>query len=88
MKNQSKTTRIYPEPKTALINWIEENFHEIESYVFTAKLSNNTIMTVHDVEDFTEAMGLASISKDVISHSAHDGEFESRSGRRKGGKHK
>lgn len=55
--------RIYPEAKTALINWIEQHFHDIESYVFVSKLADGTTMTIHHVPSKIEAYGLLEIAK-------------------------
>lgn len=55
--------RIYPEPKTALINWIEQNFHDIESYVFVARLDDGTIQTIHDISSKIEALGMLEVAK-------------------------
>lgn len=56
--------RIYPEPKTALINWIEQNFHQIADYVFTCRLSDGSTMTIHDIGGRIEALGLLEAAKD------------------------
>lgn len=60
--------RIYPEPKTALINWIEQNWDNIQSYVFVALERNGETMTIYDVDSRMEAFGLLAI--------AQRGEFE------------
>ena len=60
--------RIYPEPKTALINWIEQNWDNIESYVFVALEKSGETMTIYDVDSRMEAFGLLAI--------AGRGEFE------------
>ena len=55
--------RIYPEAKTALINWIEEHFHDIESYAFTCLLKDGKTVTVYDVSSRVEALGLLEVAK-------------------------
>lgn len=60
----AEVQRIYPEAKTALINWIEENFHDIESYVFTCLQSDGTTMTIHHVKSKIEARGLLAIASE------------------------
>lgn len=74
----AEVKRIYPEAKTALINWIEENFHDIDSYIFTCRLKDGTSMTVHDVDSFIEALGMVESAKHVIFVSSENGEFKCR----------
>jgi hypothetical protein len=71
----SKVSRVYPEAKTALINWIEENFHDIESYVVTFAMKDDTTMTVYDCNTFLEAMGIIGISQSTIAELANNDEF-------------
>lgn len=71
----SNVKRIRPEPKTALINWVEENFHEIDSYVATFTLKDGTTMTVYDCHTFVEAMGIVGVSQSTITNLAYDNEF-------------
>jgi hypothetical protein len=70
-----KVQRIVPESKTGLINWIEENFHDIDSFVVTFSMKDNTTMTVYDCTTFMEAIGIAGVSNFVLSDLEANGEF-------------
>jgi hypothetical protein len=67
--------RIYPESKTGLINYIEENFHDIDQYVVTFSLKDGTTMTVYDAYTYMEALGMAEITRDCINEDSHNGCF-------------
>lgn len=71
----SNVKRIYPEAKNALINWIEENFHEIDSYVATFTLKDGTTMNVYDCHNVVEAFGILGITQATITELANNGEF-------------
>ncbi|MDF2902375.1 MAG: phage related protein [Bacillus sp. (in: firmicutes)] len=71
----SKVKRVYPEAKTGLINWIEENFHEIDSFVVTFTLKDNTTLTVYDCHTFVEAMGIVGVTQSTITNLVYDNEF-------------
>jgi hypothetical protein len=71
----SKVTRIFPEAKTGLINWIEENFHDIDQFVATFTSKDGTTMTVYDCFTFLEAMGIVGVTQSTISDLAYDEEF-------------
>ena len=71
-----KVKRIYPGSLNGLINYIEENFQEIDQYVVTFHLKEGSTLTVYDSYSYLEAVGLAGIALDTIHHSAHEGEFE------------
>lgn len=73
-----KVKRIYPESKTGLINYIEENFHEIEQFVVTFSLKDGTTMSVYDSFSYLEAVGLAGIQLDCIHDAAHNETFISK----------
>ncbi|WEY97150.1 hypothetical protein P5641_04785 [Bacillus subtilis] len=69
----SKVKRVFPGPTNGLINWMEQNFHEIDGYVATFNMKDGTTMT--DAESYVQAAGLADIGKDSIHQLAHDDEF-------------
>lgn len=74
----NKVKRIYPEGKTALIKWIEDNFNNIEDYLFIANLKeekDNTAMTIYDARSFFNAMALASILEHTINTLGENEEF-------------
>ena len=71
----SNVKRIYPEAKSALINWIEENFDEIDEYVAIFSLKDGTTMAVYDCYTYIGAVGLAEVAKDTIHAASHEGEF-------------
>jgi hypothetical protein len=68
-------SRIYPEAKTGMIKWIEDNFHEIESFVSTFEMKDSTTMTIYDCNSFVEAMGLTAVTNSTISELGNNGEF-------------
>lgn len=65
--------RIYPESKTALINWIEQNFHEIDSYVAAFRTTDGKVFIIHDVHSEVEALGMLESTKFIMAMSAHEG---------------
>lgn len=71
----SEVKRILPESKTELINWIEQNFHDIDTFVVTFNLKDGTTMTVYDCYSFVEALGLTGVMYSTISQQGNDGEF-------------
>lgn len=73
-----KVKRIYPESKTGLINWMEENFHNIDQFVATFSLKDGTTMSVYDSFSYLEAVGLAGIQLDCIHDAAHNETFVSK----------
>lgn len=71
----NKVKRIFPGPTNGLINWMEENFHDIDGFVATFHLKDGTTMTVYDVYSYIQALGLVEITKDTIHELAHNDEF-------------
>ncbi|GAB7387369.1 hypothetical protein BSNK01_12050 [Bacillaceae bacterium] len=74
-RDRGKVRRIYPEAKTALINWIEQNFHEIDEYVAVFTMKDGTMMTIYDVYSYIGAVGLAEMAKESIHEAVRDGSF-------------
>lgn len=72
---QGKVVRIRKDSKEELLNWIDQNFHEIEQFIATFALSDNTTMTVYDCYSYLEASGMASIQADTIHQEAQAGTF-------------
>jgi hypothetical protein len=68
-------SRIYPEAKTGMIKWIEDNFHEIDSFVSTFSLKDGTTMTIYDAHSFLEAMGILGVATSTISDLANNEMF-------------
>lgn len=75
---KDNVTRIFPEAKTGLINWIEENFHDIDTFVVTFRMKDGTTMTVYDCYNFVEALGIVGVSQSAINNLAYDEEFVSK----------
>ncbi|WP_332286645.1 hypothetical protein [Bacillus velezensis] len=71
----SKVKRVFPGPTNGLINWMGQNFHEIDGFVATFNMKDGTTMTVYDAESYLQAVGLVEIGKDTIHQLAHDDEF-------------
>lgn len=67
--------RIFPGPTNRLINWMEENFHDIDEFVATFRMKDGTTMTVYDAYTYFNACGMASISSDTIHYLSHNDEF-------------
>jgi len=72
---ENKVQRICPEAITGLINWMEENFHDIDSFVVTFMLKDKTSMTIHHTSSYFEALGIAAYTTDVITQLGASGEF-------------
>ena len=64
--------RIFPGSVNGLINWMEENFHDIDQFVATFKMKDGTTMTGYDVYTYLEAVGLVGITIDTIHTLAHE----------------
>lgn len=71
----NKVTRIYPEAITGTIKWMEENFHDIESFVVTFMLKDGESMTVHHTSSYFEALGIAAYTTDTIQQLGANGDF-------------
>lgn len=72
--------RIYPGEKNGLINWMEQNYHNIDSYIASFKMKDGTVMTIYSVESYLEAIGMLGISTDTIHALSHDGDLVLRKG--------
>ena len=68
-------TRIHPEAKTGLIKWIEDNFHEIDEFMFVAELKDGTSMNVYDFYTYRGAIGTAEMAKETLKELSMNGEF-------------
>lgn len=71
----NKVVRLYPEAISGLINWMEDNFHNIDSFVVTFMLKDGGSMTVHHTSSYFEALGIAAYTTDTIQQLGADGEF-------------
>jgi hypothetical protein len=71
----SNIKRIYPESKTALINWIEENFHDIEEFVAVLEMKDGTQMTIYDFYSYRNAMGTLTAAQESINDAMRNDEF-------------
>ena len=72
--------RIYPESKTGLINWIEENFHDIDEFVVMFQMKDNTAMFVYDTYSYRNCLGMIEMMRDNTHALAHDDEFVPKKG--------
>lgn len=71
----SKVKRIYPESKTGLINWIEENFHDIDEFIFKAEMKDGTSMFIYDMYTYRGAVGSVEMAKESLFQMAQEGTF-------------
>lgn len=67
--------RLYPEAKTALIKWIEDHFHDIESFVTVLHLKDRTTWTIYDIPSYLTGLGLLELAKDSLQTAFHEGEL-------------
>jgi len=67
--------RIYPEARTGLINWMEQNFQEIDQFVASFKMEDGQMYTFYDTYSFLEAMGLTAIAHADINRLGEQGKF-------------
>ncbi|MGX4584052.1 hypothetical protein [Paenibacillus chitinolyticus] len=67
--------RIYPESKTGVINWIEQNFHEIDEFICIFQMKDGTTTFVYDTYSYRGALGSLEMSKESLSELARNGEF-------------
>jgi hypothetical protein len=67
--------RIYPESKTGLINWIEENFHDIDEFVVMFQMKDNTTMFVYDSYSYRNTLGMLEMAKDSVHQLAREDQF-------------
>lgn len=72
MSQNQKVKRLYPGAVNGLINWMEDNFHDIDSFVVTFKLKDQTSMTVHHTESYFEALAIAMLNLDTIQKLGED----------------
>lgn|GEM_PF-1617951 len=64
--------RIYPGAVNGLINWMEENFHDIDSFVVTFRMKDQTSMTIHHADSYYEALAIAALNMDTIQRMSGD----------------
>ncbi len=74
----SNVKRIAPDSKTAMIKFIEDNFHDIDSFVMTFSMKSGSIETYYDVEDYRDAAALAGITNNNIHYEANEGHLITR----------
>jgi hypothetical protein len=67
--------RIYPESKTGLIQWIEENFHGIDEFVVMFQMKDDTTMFVYDTYSYRNAVGMIEMAKDTCHELSKNNEF-------------
>lgn len=80
MTEMTEVQRIYPEAKSGLIHWIEENFADIDSFVCTFKLADNSTMTAYYSDFAFEAMGLTAIQQAAMQDLYSTGQFKNKRG--------
>jgi hypothetical protein len=68
----AEVKRIYPEAVSGLINWMEDNFHDIDSFVITFLMKDKTTMTVHHTDSYFNALALAMFNLDTIQKLGED----------------
>jgi hypothetical protein len=68
--------RIYPESKTGLINWIEENFHDLDEFIFIYQMKDEEGGSYYDTYSYRNALGMLEIAKDSINEMAREGNFK------------
>jgi hypothetical protein len=67
--------RIYPESKTGLIQWVEENFHDIDEFVVMFQMKDDTTMFVYDTYSYRNAVGMIEMAKDTCHELSKNNEF-------------
>lgn len=70
-----KVQRIYPGALNGLINYLEENFHEIDQYVVTLVRKDGTADVFYDTYSVIEGLGMASMTHNALSNEAFLDEF-------------
>lgn len=68
----NKVIRICPEAITGTIKWMEDNFHDIDSFVMTFMLKDGASMTIHHTSSYFEALGIAAYTTDAIQRLGGD----------------
>jgi hypothetical protein len=71
----SKVQRIYPESKTAVINYIEENFHEIDEFVCTFRFKDGTSITIYDAYTYFNALVMIEMGREAIQEAVRNDTF-------------
>lgn len=73
----SKVKRIYPGPVNALINFIEEHFHDIDEYVIIIKTKSGDPMAymIYDTYTPISARGLISTALETMNDTIREDEF-------------
>jgi hypothetical protein len=61
-----KIVRLASNSKAGLIKWIEDNFDDIDEYLVTFSMNDNTTMTVYDCYSYRSALGIGLLSLDTI----------------------
>ena len=76
-----KVKRLSVEAKSQLIEWMEENFHDIDSFIYIANMKDNTTLFVHHCDDVIEAFGLLGLGTSTVNRLADNGDFEGKGNR-------
>jgi hypothetical protein len=71
----SNIKRICPDNKTALIKWIEDNFHNIDQFVFVARMSNSVTTTIYDCFTYYDSVAMTGIAQNVMHELEYDDAF-------------
>lgn len=71
--------RMYPGALNGLINWLEQNFHEIDEFVAHFELKDGTCLSVYDTYTVRNALGMLSMAQSSVYALANEGEFISKS---------
>lgn len=71
----NQVSRVYPGAVNGLINWMEQNFHDIDQFAATFTMKDGTTMTVYDAYSYLEAVGIAGITLETIHTLSREDEF-------------
>ena len=67
--------RVFPGPVNGLINWMEQNFHDIDEFVVQFQMKDGTCMFIYDTYSFRNALGMLEMAKGTCHELAINDEF-------------
>lgn len=67
--------RVFPGPVNGLINWMEQNFNDIEEFVVQFQMKDGTSMMIYDTYSFRNALGMLEMAKGSCHELAINDEF-------------
>lgn len=67
--------RLYPGSVNGVINWMEQNFHDIDEFVIQFQMKDGTSFFTYDTYSFRNALGMLEMAKGTCHELSINDEF-------------